>query len=168
MGALIVGGLAVGAALAALAVRATAGRLFALIAIATALVMFFGSSYTRGLGDEMTWPQNLVTAFGGRYAMIPVLLIASAAIVLADSRLRGPKPSRGPAIATAVVLLVGLVTSFGGDANRDMPSWANSLREGAVSCRNKGGTDATVFITPEGWTMGVPCELLKSEYPQAP
>jgi hypothetical protein len=167
-GALIVAGLAVAAALIALAARATSGRLFALIAVATGVVMFFGSSYTRGLGDEMTWPQNLVTAFGGRYAMIPVLLIASAAIVLADSCLRAPKPLRWPAIATAVVLLVATVTSFGGDANRDMPSWANSLREGAATCRSKGGTDATVFITPEGWTMGVPCERLESEYAAAP
>jgi hypothetical protein len=164
-GALIVCGLAVAAALTALAIRASAGRLFALVSVATALVMFFGSSYTRGLGDEMVWPQNLFTPFGGRYAMIPVLLIAGAAIVLADSRLRGPRPSHRPALATAAVLLVGLVTSFGGDAHREMPSWANSLREGAANCRSEGGTDATVFITPEGWTMGLPCELLESEYP---
>jgi hypothetical protein len=167
-GALIAAGLAVATALIALAVRASAGRLFALIAVATALVMFFGSSYARGLGAEMVWPQNLFTPFGGRYAMIPVLLIASAAIVLADSLLRGPKPSRWPAFATTAVLLVGLVTSFGGDAHREMPSWANSLREGASSCRREGSTDAIVFITPEGWTMGVPCERLESEYAAAP
>jgi hypothetical protein len=167
-GALIAAGVGVGAALAALALRATAGRLFALVAVATAVVMFFGSSYTRGLGDEMVWPQNLFTAFGGRYAMIPVLLIASAAIVLADSRLRGPKPSRWPAVALAVVLVVALVTSFGGDANREMPSWANSLRDGAVACRATRAADATIFITPEGWTMTVPCERLESEYAATP
>jgi hypothetical protein len=167
-GALIAAALAVAAALAALAVRATGGRLFALVAVATGVVMFFGSSYTRGLGDEMVWPQSLFTAFGGRYAMIPVLLIASAAIVLADSRLRGPRPSRWPAFATAAVLLIASATSFGGDADREMPSWANSLREGAASCRAEGGADATVFITPEGWTMGVPCERLESEYPAVP
>lgn len=159
---------AVAVALVALALRATAGRLFALLAVATALVMFFGSAYTRGLGDEMVWPDHLFTAFGGRYAMIPVLLLASAAIVLVDSRLRGPRPSRWPAIAVAVVLSVALVTSFGGDANRDMPSWANSVRAGAAACRAKHATDATIVITPEGWTMTIPCERLESEYGAAP
>jgi hypothetical protein len=52
-------------------------------------------------------------------------------------------------MAIALVLLVALVTSFGGDANRAMPSWAQSVRQGADACRSKEVGEATVFITPE-------------------
>jgi hypothetical protein len=153
--------------LAALALRASSGRLFALLAVATAVVMFVVSGYARGLGDVMVWPVGLFSNVGGRYAMIPALLLASAALVLVDSGLRS---KRGvlPAVAIAAVLLVAIVTSFGGDANRDMPSWAQSLREDAAACRAKDATEATVAISPEGWTMTIPCDRLESEYDAAP
>lgn len=154
---------AVAAALLALARGAPRGRLFALLAVATAVLMFLASGYERALGDTMVWPEGSFNALGGRYAMIPALLVASAALVLADSR----SPARGrpawPALATAAVLLTALVTSFGGDANRQMPSWPESLRQAAAQCRAGGVTEATVFVSPEGWSMPLPCERLESE-----
>jgi hypothetical protein len=160
--------LAVAAALLALGSRAPRGRLLALMAVGTGFAMFVGSEFQRALGDTLVWPQGSFSSLGARYAMIPALLLASAALVLADAR----SPSRGrpswAAMATAAVLLTALVTSFGGDAHRQMPSWPQSLREGAVDCRAGAAADATVFITPEGWSMGVPCERLESEYAAAP
>lgn len=160
--------LAVAAALLALGSRAPRGRLLALLAVGTGFAMFVGAEFQRALGDTLVWPQGSYSGLGERYAMIPALLLASAALVLADSR----SPSRGrpspTAMATAAVLLIALVTSFGGNAHRQMPSWPQSLREGAVDCRSEDAEDATVFITPEGWSMGVPCERLESEYAAAP
>ncbi|HXQ88672.1 MAG TPA: hypothetical protein VN733_03445, partial [Solirubrobacterales bacterium] len=72
--------LAVAAALAALAARASAGRLFALVAVATAVVMFLASGYQRALGPAMVWYEGGYNSLGGRYAMVPALLIASAAL----------------------------------------------------------------------------------------
>lgn len=160
--------LAVAAALVALAIRASSGRLFALIAIGIAVPMFLASVYQRALGDVMVWPTGAFNTLGGRYAIIPTLLIASAAIVLVDSRLRGAEPSRWPAIALGLLLTVALVTSFGGNAHREMPSWHASLIAGAAECRKQDIAEATVFITPEGWTMTIPCQRLESEYEAAP
>jgi hypothetical protein len=160
--------LAVAAALLALGRRAPRGRLLAVLAVGTAFAMFVGSEFQRALGDTLVWPQGSYSGLGERYAMIPALLLAGAALVLADagSPSRG-RPS-GAATATAAVLLIALVTSFGGDAHRQMPSWPQSLREGAAECRAENAEDATVFTTPEGWSMGVPCERLESEYAAAP
>lgn len=155
--------LAVAAVLVVLATRATSGRLFALLAVVTAVVMFLASAYQRALGDVMVWPVGSFNTLGGRYAIIPALLVASAAIVLADSRLRGPRPSRWPAIALGLVLAVAIATSFGGNAHREMPSWAQSVREGEGTCRSNKVTEATFFITPEGWSMTIPCDRLESE-----
>ncbi len=153
--------------LVALALRASSGRLFALLAVATAVVMFLVSGYARGLGDVMVWPVGFFSNVGGRYAMIPALLLASAALVLVDSGLRS---KRGvlPAVAVAVVLLVAIVTSFGGDANRDMPPWGKSLRSAAERCRRDGASEGRLFISPEGWSMTIGCERLESEYEAAP
>ena len=155
---------AVAVALIALAVRAASGRLFAVIAIATAVVMFFASGYQRSLGGVMVWPPDAATTVGGRYTMIPALLLAAAAIVLADSRSRSRGAGPWIAGATALVLSIAIVTSFGGDANREMPSWSASVRDAAVLCHERNISEVPVFITPEGWSMGISCEHLESEY----
>lgn len=156
--------LAVAAALVGLALRASSGRLFAVIAILTGAAMFLASGYQRALGPTMVWFEGEYNALGARYAMVPALLIASAAIVLADSR--GPAGDARPwvAMATAAVLVIAIVTSFGGDANREMPSWRASLRQGAVECRARGGESEPIPITPEEWTVAVPCQRLESAY----
>ncbi len=145
--------------------RARSGRLFAAIAVATAVAMFFASGYQRSLGPQMVWLTGTYDTLGGRYAMIPGLLLAGAAIVLADAQLRSRPERRWPAVATAAVLAVAMVTSFGGDAGRQMPSWSQSLRTAAAECRTRGLEAATVRISPKGWTMSIPCERLESEYP---
>jgi hypothetical protein len=155
---------AVAAALVALALRATAGRLFALIAVLTGVAMFLASGYQRSLGDVMVWGLDTSNSLGGRYAMIPALLIASAALVLADSRARSPGGRPWVAAATATVLLIAIVTSFGGNAHREMPSWSGSVRGAAVLCHDRNLSETVVFLTPEGWSMTIQCEHLESEY----
>jgi len=156
--------LGVAAVLIALAARATSGRLFAAIAVPTAVVMFIVSCYQRAVGDAMVWPHDFSSAIGGRYALVPALLVASAVLVLVDSCARSVRGRPWAAVAIVAVLLLGLVTSFGGDANRKMPSWSRSVRNGAVLCHDRNVSDVTVFVTPEGTTMPISCEHLESEY----
>jgi len=155
---------AVVAYLVVLLLRASSSRLFAAIAIATSVVMFLGTSYSRALGNAMTWPPDIHNNVGGRYALVPALLLTSAALALVDSRRR---PSRGrsfAAIATAAVLLVSIVTSFDVNAatNRGGPPWKESLRAARVRCTAKGLAETPVLVAPEGWTMTVSCNLLVS------
>jgi hypothetical protein len=158
---------AVVATLVTLALRARSGRLFALIAVATAIVMFLVSGYERALGDAMVWPEGFTTDNGGRYALVPALLIASAVLALADAQLRS-RHGVLPAIAVAAVMLVAIGTSFGGNADRNMPPWAKSLRTGAERCRREGASEAQLLIAPEGSSMTISCQRLESEYAAAP
>lgn len=159
---------AVAAALAALAVRATSGRLFALIAVLTAIAMFLASAYQRALGDVMVWPEGISSTVGGRYAIIPSLLIVSAAIVLIDSRARSGGRDLWPGFVLGAIVAVALITSFGGTSDPNAPSWRAGLEAGAAECRQRDLAEATVFITPEDWTMTIPCQRLESEYDAAP
>jgi hypothetical protein len=156
------------ATLVAMAIQATSGRLFALIAVGTAVVMFFASAYHRALGDEMVWPAGSFNPLGSRYAMIPALLLTSAALVLLDARLPSSRGALWAAVAIAGVLAIAIVTSFGGNANREMPPWEQSLREGAAKCRRGGAGEAPISIAPAGWIMTIHCDRLESEYAVAP
>jgi hypothetical protein len=155
----IVAGVAV--FLVVMALRASSGRLVAAIAVITSVAMFMSSAYVRApLGDFMVWRPDEYTNLGGRYAMIPALLLISAALVLVDSRRRSSRGRPVAAIATAAVLLVALITSFDarGEIGRGGPPWDESLRTAAAECEAKNLTEVPVATAPEGWTMLVSCD----------
>jgi hypothetical protein len=156
----------VAAYLLVMLLRASSGRLFAAIAIGTSVTMFVVSAYDRApLGDLMTWPAGAYNTLGGRYAIIPTLLLISAALALLDSArplLRG-RPLA--AIATAAVLLVSIVTSFDvreGNSGRGGPPWDESLRTATAQCYSEDLAEVPVSIAPEGWTMVISCDRLVS------
>jgi hypothetical protein len=155
---------AVTASLVTLLLRAPSGRLFAAIAIATSVAMFLVSAYTRALGNVMTWPDGIHNSVGGRYALVPTLLLISAAFALIDARWRSSAGRPVVAIATAAVLLVSLVTSFDVNAapNRGGPPWERSLQTATAKCEAEELAEVPVFVAPEGWTMTVPCSHLVS------
>jgi hypothetical protein len=151
--------------LVVMALRAPSGRPVAAIAVATSVAMFMSSAYVRApLGDFMVWRTDEYTTLGGRYAMIPALLLISAALVLVDSRQRSSRGRPVAAIATAAILLVALVTSFDarGEIGRGGPPWDESLHTATAQCEAKSLAEVPVATAPEGWTMIVPCERLVS------
>lgn len=154
---------AVAAFLVALLLRAPSGRLFAAIAIATSVTMFFVTSYSRALGNSMTWPPEIYNNVGGRYALVPVLLLISAALALLDSR-RASGGRLVAVIATIAVLLVSVAYSFDVKAapDRGGPKWKASVDAAAAQCEAKGLTEAPVLVAPEGWSMTVSCDRLVS------
>ncbi len=155
---------AVTVCLVALMLRASSGRLFAAIAVATSVEVFLGSGYTRALGDVMVWPTDIYNNIGGRYAVVPTLLLISAALALIDSRRRESRGRPFAAIAMVAVLLVPLVTSFDISAGpgRGGPRWEESLDKAAAQCEAKDLTEARVFVAPVGWGMTVSCSRLAS------
>jgi|GEM_PF-765919 len=155
---------AVATYLIVLLLRASSNRLFAAIAIATSVVMFCGSGYTRAFGDTMVWAEGIHNTIGGRYAVVPALLLITAALALVDSRHRSSRGRPFAAIATAAVLLVALVTSFDVSAgeNRGGPQWKEGLDAASARCEAKSLAEAPIFIAPEGWTMTVSCSRLVS------
>jgi len=156
---------AVAAALIVLLLRAASGRLFAVIAIATSATMFMASAYNRApLGDLMVWPTDGYNALGGRYAIIPVLLLVSAALALMDSAFPLSRGHRLATVAMATVLLISVVTSFDvhGGSDRGGPPWDESLRTATEQCYSEDLAEVSVYTAPEGWSMVIPCDRLVS------
>lgn len=149
-------------------VRANAvGRYFAAVAIPTALVMFVASVYQRAVGSQMMWPAGEHFGNGGRYVIVPGLLLLSVALVLIDRSakpLRGPARLPWPAAAAVVVLMAGLVTSFylRETAARGEPHWDNALHEGAAACVAEDLTEARIPTSPPGFAVVISCDRLAS------
>lgn len=145
--------------------RSSSNRLFAAIAIVTGVVTFIASGYSRELGDVMVWRADAYNNFGGRYTIVPVLLLISAALALIDSHYRESKkrlPIMG--IVATAVLLTALVTSFDvrGTIGRGGPHWDNAVRAATVRCETKDIAEVQVYTAPEGWSVPVSCDRLVS------
>lgn len=161
---------AVTVCLIVLALRATANRLLATIAIATSVVMFLVSSYQRGLGG-MAWPVGVYGSIGARYTVVPTLLLIGAALALIDARSRLSRGRPVMEMAAIAVLLVSLVTSFdvgAGEARGGAP-WDDSLKAAAGSCEVRHLQEIPVYTAPAGWTMNIACDrLIAAEGGRAP
>jgi hypothetical protein len=154
--------------------RSTPGaRWIAVIAIPTSLAMFVVSVYQRAVGVAMLWPEGVYNGTGSRYAIVPAMLLVSAAVVLVDgAERRRPTARRVPvaAAATIAVLLVALATSFWAReiAVRGVPPWDDALKAAAKTCADEGAAEASVPTSPPGFGLQVPCDRILDAYPTSP
>lgn len=134
-------------------------------AVPTAIVMFVVSAYQRAVGAPMAWPDDISFGAGGRYAIVPALLLVSAALVgidrLAPRRLAGS--TSWPAVLAAAVLLAGLVAAFDvrEPAGRGEPPWDEAVAAAAVACREQGLEENSVPISPPPFGIVLPCAELE-------
>lgn len=144
-------------------------RWLAGLGILIAVAMFVLSAYQRAVGPEMAWPANVHFGDGGRYTIVPALLLVSIALALVDQLLRRPRtewlPRLGPWLAglTIVVLLVGMAFSFdvGESAARGTPHWSEALEGAAHQCKAEpGASEAPVPTSPPPYGVYVPCAEL--------
>jgi hypothetical protein len=149
-----------------------AARWIAAIVIPTSLAMFVVSVYQRAVGTQMLWPEGIHNGTGSRYAIVPALLVVSAAVVLVDGVLRRQEtPRRIPPLgaATVAVLLIALVSSFYAREIdvRGVPPWDAALKAAAVTCAREGVADVAIPTSPPGFGMQVPCNRVLDAYPSA-
>lgn len=141
---------------------ATGARLLAAIALPTSLLLFVVSLYQRALGPAMAWPEGASGGGGGRYAIVPVLLVVSVALVLIDNAERRQairaRISRAGALAL-LALAVAVGTSFyvGNTEARGTPEWDAALDTAAADCRLGMTEVAQVPTSPPGFVMSIPC-----------
>lgn len=162
------------ALLACLAVALAAGlrhssataRWLAAIAIPTSLAMFVFSVYQRAVGTAMTWPADRHFGDGGRYAIVPALLLVSVALVAIDHRSVGRSAAvpRRIAAAAAILLLGGMAISFDvqNKASRGEPPWRSTLTAAAFTCATEHLAEVRVPTSPPGFGVTVPCDSLPS------
>ncbi len=146
--------------------RSGAGaRWIAGLAVPTAVAMFVVSVYQRAVGSEMTWPAGDSFGAGGRYTIVPALLLLSAALVIVEATARrNPALGRRLVAATAVVLIGGLLTSFyvRSPSARGTPSWSDSLDAARAECE-AGAAVGSVAISPRPFSLSVGCDELASD-----
>lgn len=142
-----------------------AGRWLAAIAVPTSLIIFVFSVYQRAVGDQMGWAAGSFNGAGGRYTIVPALLLVSAALALIEDspwkrRRRGGLSWAG-ALAT-VVLLIGLIGSFDerDEATRGTPRWQTALRGATATCAVEDIPEVSVPTSPPSFGMLVPCARL--------
>jgi hypothetical protein len=144
----------------------TSARWLAAIAIGTSLLMFVASAYQRAVGTAMVWPEGMHGGNAGRYAIVPALLLVSAALALVDRlpRRAGPDWLPWAGIATAAVLLVSLASSFyvGYPEARGTPLWGDALEQAAASCTAGELPEGRVATSPPGFGVIIPCTDLSS------
>jgi hypothetical protein len=150
----------------AMAKGSAAVRWVAGIAVPTALVMFLASAYQRALGDALAWPQDFSFGDGGRYAIVPALLLLSAAMVAIDRlplrRLRGG--TTWAALAVVAVLFAGLVAAFDvrNPAGRGEPPWDEALTAAAATCRAENLPETTIPISPPPFGLVLSCAEIEA------
>lgn len=143
-------------------------RAFVAVAVGTSLLMFVASAYQRAVGTQMMWPADTHFGNAGRYAIVPALLLASAALVAID---RWPRPLAGPrrlpwaGLAAVLLAAVAIGTSFyvGDAAVRGEPRWPDAIETAAAECRREGIEDdetAAVTTSPPGFGLYVSCQSL--------
>jgi hypothetical protein len=139
------------------------GRLLAAIALPTSLVLFVVSVYQRAVGGAMGWGIGSFTGSGGRYAIVPALLLVSAALVLVEDSRRSAGSS-WLSLGISALLLLSIVTSFpqGDNDHRGGPAWEGALKMAASSCRSEGLTETAVPIAPPPFGVQVPCDRLSA------
>jgi hypothetical protein len=141
-----------------------AARWLTAVAIPIAVAMFVVSAYQRAVGPQMAWPAHVHFGNGGRYTIVPALLLVSVALVLIDSALRRPRVGWAAftpwiAAAAVAVLLIGLAASFDvrEPAVRGTPSWGDALDAAAASCSAQSLVEVPVPISPPPFGVVVAC-----------
>jgi len=130
------------------------------VASAYSVVMFTVSVYLRGTG-EMRPPVGAFNLDGSRYTVVPVLLLITVLLVVADD-----PATFGPAwvvrsLAGFVVLVAVLNYRSVLPVRNGAPDWRESVRVAREQCRAPGVPSVTVPVAPgppENWHVEVPCE----------
>lgn len=140
--------------------------LFAALAIVISAVMFLVSVYQRALGEQMIWHANTWSEGGGRYAIVPALLLFSVAAVMVDRHQRRKEgESRPRVLAWGLALLAVVVVAFSFHVEdpevRGAPPWEASLDHSAEVCESEPPEAETgVATSPPGWGLNIPCSQL--------
>ncbi|MDP8929929.1 MAG: hypothetical protein M3O70_15515 [Actinomycetota bacterium] len=146
--------------------RRTRGLVF--VAGAYSLGFFLATTALRHNAEGMMWPQNVSHALGGRYTVVPLLLLYAMVAAFFDGRPRraGDGMWRGLAGAVMLVFAVNVWVDFRTLNGRSGgPLWEEALVGARSACSAEADATVSVPITPPGWVVEVSCHELDAGVP---
>ena len=130
------------------------------VALAYSVVLFTASVYLRGTG-EVRPPGDSFALNGSRYTVVPVLLLITVLLIVADDPATFG-PSRMVWALAGFVALVNVLSYRSIATVRDnAPDWRTSVEAAERTCEVEGERAVRVPIAPgppESWYVVVPCE----------
>lgn len=139
-------------------------RWLALITAGYAFGFYALSTVLRHNAQDNLWKRGTFHALGGRYTVVPVLLLYALVAVVLDGR-----PARIPggvwraaqALAICALLFAAVVDFHTPNGRSGGPRWEEALAVARQTCARQGAPATTVQITPPPWTVEVPCADLE-------
>ncbi len=127
---------------------------------AYSLGFFVATTALRHNAEGMMWHHSLSHALGGRYTVVPLLLLYAMVAALFDGRPRWGRDKvwqgLGVAVMTAFAVTVGIdFRTLNGRSGG--PLWEEALVGARATCPGEADATASVPITPPGWVVEVPC-----------
>lgn len=149
------------------ALRSTPPRaVLAAGAVLLGAAMFASTTWLRGTAGDIAWPPGEVMAHpGSRYALVPILLLASAAAIVVEGlRSRGTRGWRvGVGTALVLVAVVTVADLRTENARTAADRWPDAVVEAHRRCVRAPSLDAVpIEATPPGLhqIVDVPCAAL--------
>lgn len=130
---------------------------------AYSLGFFFATTVLRGNAEGLLWPENAAHANGGRYTVVPLLLIYGMVAAFLDGLpLRGRQGLwRALQVMLLVLAAIAVLADFRLPNGRSGgPLWEEALAGARPACPTDRNGTVPVAITPPGWTVEVPCHEL--------
>jgi hypothetical protein len=139
-------------------------RVFTLAAASFCAGCYLVPVWLRGLGQTM---QIATVEVASRYQAVPILLLVSTILVIADDWVKAPTvtPQRWRS-ATAVALCACLlgptwVVDFRDSNQRSAgPAWGAQVAKATVECRRAPTAPVSLMIDPPGWDVSLKCRDL--------
>lgn len=126
----------------------------AVAALAVSVAYFALPVYLRGT-EGLKLVAGTYNFVGSRYAVVPVLLVVSAAAILcARSGKRWTSTALALQVVVVALLSLGVPDSWQRSGGS---SWAEGIRDARASCRTSSRPDAPAPISPDGWVLWMPC-----------
>lgn len=140
-------------------------RYLAALAIPIALGMFVISLYQRGVANPMLWAADAWNGHGGRYAIVPVMLLVSVVLAMVDRSWLGRSWHDRRTWAGAgmiAILLISAVVSLpaGNLEGRGTPPWSASVEKAEGTCATEPDEGVIFDISPPGFVLELPCSTV--------
>jgi hypothetical protein len=140
-------------------------RYLAALAIPIALAMFLFLIYQRAVATPMLWPADSWNGNGGRYAIVPVLLLVSVILAIVDWSWRGrgreDRRTWWGAGVTAILLISMLISLPARSVEgRGTPPWSASVDKAERTCAADPGSTVAFDISPPGFALALPCSTI--------